>query len=363
MEEFQLSLGQSGMLTSFFAITGLLLAFPAGIIIQRLGPKFAGLIALGSLVAGSTMGIFSTSINILLFSRVIEGIGMGLIAVVGPAVIAMWFPRKNQGIPMGIWSTWASMGALLMYNLAPMIANTGGWQAVWWFGSIFALVGFILLAFFMKVPAKSMNPVAEQNSDSTNGSISTQSGMKETLMNVNLWLLAFQFACYVCVLSAFATFLPTFLNAELDFDLADAAFIASIPTFVILGAAPFSGWLSDKIGSRKKIYTIAFACLAVILIFPFHLSPEQFPYFMPLMGIVAAGVPTAVFASVPEVTKNPKMIGIAVAMLITGQNLGLFIGPIYFGLVIDATSWLTAGYTLVPICLLGTLAGWFVKVR
>ena len=56
METFNLSLTQAGMLMSVFAITGFILALPAGLIIQRLGLKISGLIATGCLVIGSVLG-------------------------------------------------------------------------------------------------------------------------------------------------------------------------------------------------------------------------------------------------------------------------------------------------------------------
>jgi MFS family permease len=88
----------------------LILALPAGIILQKLGPKVAGLIAVGCLMIGSAWGALANGAGLLLASRVLEGVGMGLIAVVAPASIAMWFPREKQGTPMGIWATWVPVG-------------------------------------------------------------------------------------------------------------------------------------------------------------------------------------------------------------------------------------------------------------
>lgn len=102
MEAFNLSLTSTGMLMSVFAITGFILALPAGLILQRLGLRVTSLIAMGCLVIGSALGALSTTTGLLLFSRVVEGVGMGLIAVVAPAAIAMWFPPKKRGTPMGI---------------------------------------------------------------------------------------------------------------------------------------------------------------------------------------------------------------------------------------------------------------------
>ena len=38
-------------------------------------------------------------------------------------------------------------------------------------------------------------------------------------------------------------------------------------------------------------------------------------------------------------------------------------GPILFGTLVESAGWATAGYWLSPVCLLGFVAGWLVKVR
>ena len=38
----------------------------------------------------------------MLASRFIEGAGIGLITIVAPAAIAIWFPAEMRGTPLGI---------------------------------------------------------------------------------------------------------------------------------------------------------------------------------------------------------------------------------------------------------------------
>jgi len=85
MDAFHLTLVEAGLLMSVFAITGFILALPAGIILGKIGPKVTGLLALGCLAAGSALGALAPNVTVLLGSRVIEGTGMGLIAVVAPS--------------------------------------------------------------------------------------------------------------------------------------------------------------------------------------------------------------------------------------------------------------------------------------
>ena len=101
MEAFSQSAGRAGLLMSIFALTGLLLAIPSGFILQRLGYRACGLTALAFLAIGAGCGTFSRGIATMLSSRFIEGIGLGLIAVTGPEIIALWFAPEKRGRAMG----------------------------------------------------------------------------------------------------------------------------------------------------------------------------------------------------------------------------------------------------------------------
>jgi nitrate/nitrite transporter NarK len=357
MEAFQLSLGQAGMLMSIFALTGLILALPAGIIMQKLGPKVAGLIAVGSLAVGSLLGVVSSTAGLMLFSRVIEGIGMGLIAVVAPATITMWFPREKQGVPLGLWATWVPVGSLIMYNLAPWLATTFGWQAVWWFGAGFAVITFVLYGLLMRTPPTASSP------RQSGAAAPTPPKLSEGLANRDIWLLAVHFSCFAGAFLAFGTFFPTFLATERGYDLGQAAFIASLSTMVILFSAPLAGWVSDQIGSRKLVYTVPFILTALMFLLPFRLFGWQIYVFLIVQGLMVGAIPTATFAAVPEVMNKPQLAGIGMAILMTGQNLGMFVGPAVFGGLIESIGWVTAGILLIPVCAVGIIAGWLVRVR
>jgi MFS family permease len=202
MDAFQLTLGQAGWLMSVFALTGLLLSLPAGIFLQKFGPKILGLVALGCLVLGSAMGALSHNPGLLLFSRVIEGSGMGLIAVIAPAVIAMWFPPEKQGIPMGIWATWVPVGTVMVYVLAPVMTATFGWQSVWWFGAIFTLVVLLIYALLMRLPPWM---ATSSHKDIETTIVAEFKASLRVLKNRSIWLLGLVFSCFTLVFMGLVT--------------------------------------------------------------------------------------------------------------------------------------------------------------
>ena len=357
MEEFQLSISAAGYLMSVFAITGFILALPAGLIIQRLGIKISGLIAMGSLVVGSVIGAFSTTAGMIMFSRVLEGIGMGLIAVVAPAAIAMWFPPEKQGAPMGLWATWVPVGSLIMYLLAPAMTTAISWQAVWWFSAGFALLAFVLCAIFMRMP-----PV-QGGSRQNEASAKEPPSMKKALSNRSIWLLGLTFACFNLATMSIATFYPTFLAAERGYSMANASFTSSLTMMVVIFSAPIAGILLDKVGSRKMFFTWPMIAVAILMLFPFSITGWLIPAWLILNGVIAGAIPTGTFAAAPEIMKRPELAGLGMAVVTLGQNLGMFVGPVLFGALVESMGWVAAGIWMIPALIIGLIAGWLVKVR
>ena len=353
MDEFQISLSQAGMLMSVFAVTGLFLALPTGLILQKIGPKITGLIALASLSLGAIVGALAESIEQLITGRVIEGIGMGLIAVVAPATIAMWFPSEKQGAPMGIWATWVPLGSLTMLMFAPMLAESWGWQMVWWIDVAFTLVIMLFYALLVRTPEVDLKNTATR----------TALNFRQALANRDIWLLGLTFACFTFSFSSFGTFYPTFLAEVRAYPLAQASRIYSIVTILILFSAPLAGWISDKIGSRRLVFAIPFLVIAVLMLFPFRVIGWQIYAYLVVLGLIAGAIPTATFSAAPDVMGKPEWAGLGMGVVMLGQNLGMVIGPILIGGWVERFDWIMAGYLLIPICLLGFLAGWNVRVR
>ena len=354
MRTFQIDLTQAGLLMSSIAVIGLVLALPTGIILQRLGSKATILIALGLMAIGSVIGALSASYVLLVISRVLEGMGIGLIGVAAPATIAMWFPPEKQGTPMGIWATWVPVGSVAAYNLAPMLVPSLGWGAVWWIGAGSALITMVFSGLLIT------RPPASEPADS---SAPEAPSLREALSNRSIWLLALEFACFNLALISIATYYPTFLNQVRGYPLGQAAFISSITTILVLFSAPAAGWVSDRIGSRRLVFSLPFLAVAVFLIFPFQVTGWQIVAVMVVQGLIVGAIPTATFAAVSEVMRKPQWAGLGLAVVLMGQSLGQLLGPILFGEIVERSGWVMAGYMMIPFCLLGFISGWMVKIR
>ena len=184
------------------------------------------------------------------------------------------------------------------------------------------------------------------------------------LINRDVWLLGLVFFAFTMCFPGFMTNMPTFLHTVRGYPLTTAGFIVSLASLVNFVSCPAAGWISDRIGSRKLVYTISYLVLIVLWIFPFRLTGAGIPLFMILFGVFGATIPTMVMASVPEVMERPELAGIGMGGVVALQNFGLLLGPVMFGRIVQMTgNWQLAGYALMPFCVLGLLFGLLVRVR
>ena len=359
MDALGLSVSGAGMLMSVFAITGLILALPAGLVFQKAGPRITGILAGGSILLGAVLGAVSTSTGALLASRVIEGIGTSFMAVLAPAIIAQWFVARRRGTAMGIWAAWVPVGTAAMLLLAPALAQASGWRAVWWIGAGYALVVTALYLLFVKpAPAAAAGPAQPRAGAPESGTTSGQ-----VLRNRNIWLLAAAFAAFNAASIGLGTYMPTFLNTVRGLPLAQASLISSITTLVIIFSAPAGGVLSDRIGSRKRPYLAGLAASIILLPLVGALSGAWLIALVVVNGLVFGAIPTNIFAAAVEAAGDERLGGVAMAVIMVGQNAGMLLGPVIFGALAEGAGWPAAFASLGVMAALGLLAGWLAKVR
>jgi MFS family permease len=353
MAEFSQSAGQAGLLMSVFAVTGLLLAVPSGFILQKLGYRRTGLMALAILAIGAASGAFSRGIGSLLLSRFVEGAGLSLMAVTAPDIIALWFAPEKRGKAIGIWSVWVPFGSTAMFILAPLLAVHWGWRAVWRFGWCYTII--VGLLFYFLVKSRTGLPSDQDHSDACRNL--TLQSLTIALRNRNLWLISLLFCCFNFAVVAFITWGPTFLHSTRHASLIRASHTMSLTGILNMVAAPLAGWMLDKTGSRKIL--CALPLLAMAFLFPASaLATENLFLALAIaIGFLGGFVPTGVFSSAVEIVGDERLAGMAMAVIQIGQNSGMLLGPLVFGWLVQSLGWQVAFWALAPVGVLGAVSG------
>jgi MFS family permease len=360
MEAFSQSAGRAGLLMSVFAITGLILAIPAGFIFQRLGYRTTGAIAILSIILGAALGAFSRDVGTMLASRFIEGAGMGFMTVLAPAIIAMWFPTDQRGKAMGIWATWVPLGSTVMFLLAPLLAGRWNWQAVWWFGCFYGLFVGLLYYFLLPPPPE---PLLNKATPAPPRPL-TGRELRGVLRNRDLWLISILFGCFNYVFMAFMTWAPTFLHELRGASLGNASLTVSLMAMLPLVSCPLAGWISDRVHSRKVICVLPMVLMALLWPLSFSVDAELFLALVVVLGFITGFVPTGVLAAGVEAVGDERLGGMAMAVIQVGQNSGMLLGPLVFGWMVESMGgWQVAFWSLTPVSAIGAIASWMAKMK
>ena len=358
---FHMSPAQFGTLMSSMSVIGVILAFPAAFICRGLGLKTTVLISVACLGIGSLWGAFTDSLSILMISRMVEGIGIGLVGVAAPSCVSIWFPPRVRGRALGIWATWVPLGIVVSFNVAPMIAGAMGYKAVFVACSILCLAAFILFAIVFKLP------------EGASGDMHVEGSFFESLKYLNnryIWILGAVFFLFsLCTLGIANTFYNTFLTEQLHFSPQAAGTLTSINMIISLATAPFTGLISDWFKPNDKKYVVVSMMIFVLIsvFFMFVTGPYAIACmwtFVIIQGAAGGEGGGAARPIAPLIMGHTAMgATMAMAVLQFCQNLGQCLGSPIFGIMLERYGWMKANLVIeLPLLIVGTILSFYIRV-
>jgi predicted MFS family arabinose efflux permease len=342
-ERFQLSYANAGMLMTIFALATLIFAAPCGLVIQRYGVKCVGLWGLVLLFAGLALAFIATRQSLyplFLFGRAIQGVGFALVAVAAPSAIGLFVSKPLLPMAMGIWSTWIPCGSLIMFFVAPRVLDHFSLATYWLLLLVMICPGII--AYALVIPSQPKGGLAPT-------SLPSHQVILEELRNGKVWFAAIAFAAYTFGFFSLATWITTYLSESLGQTILQAANASILYWPFSMLSNVYGGFFLKKCGCNRLLFVLPPAGLAVL--WPLYAIPSLKTFYAVLvaMGLIAGIVPTIIFASAPMLAKRPEGVGVAMAIIIIGENLGILIGPEVFGLLRQYTGGFTLGFCALSL--------------
>jgi MFS family permease len=253
-EDLNLSLVQVGSIWGMVNLAGIFISLLAGILADRFGTRrtlivFCFLTAL----TGALRGL-ADSFGILIVTVLINGAVRLVVPVTVAKNIGLWFRDGRLGLAMGL----VMMGMGLGLMLGPLVSASllspwlGGWRNVMFFlGGLSGVVALFWLLLAREAPA----PIEVEG-----GGVSILQAFRELLHSRPIWImgttLLFRTGCLMGVTGYVPLYLRDFLHWKPA--LADgtlSAFYAVSAAMVV----PLT-FLSDRIGSRRKVIIPALVC-------------------------------------------------------------------------------------------------------
>lgn len=118
---------------------------------DRFGPKNIYLMGLAVFTLSSLWCAISTSIEMLIAARAVQGLGAALMTPQTMAVITRTFPPDKRGAAMGLWGGVAGLATLVGPILGGFLVDTHGWEWIFYINVPIGIIAFGLAVWL--VPA------------------------------------------------------------------------------------------------------------------------------------------------------------------------------------------------------------------
>jgi MFS family permease len=140
--EFNLGPAELGFMTSVYFLAFVAVQLPAGIALDRYGPRRVQSVLLLVAAAGSLLFAFADSVAGLMLGRILIGFGVATALMAGLKAIVLWVPPERIALANGYLIMLGALGAVTATAPAEWVIDYLGWRGL-----------FVLLAWLCVVSA------------------------------------------------------------------------------------------------------------------------------------------------------------------------------------------------------------------
>jgi MFS family permease len=326
------SLVQAGFLLALFQLAGMTLGLPAGLLIQRHGPRRSMLAGLLVLSLASALGGTAQGAAGLLASRVFEGLGFLCVVLPAPGLLRALVPVGRLSRTLGAWGAYMPLGAALAMLLGPWVMAQAdlawGWRIWWWLLSALSVLVAVLL--YRSVPAdQSLGVEPSRTPSPATSFFSGGLGLLQlTLRSRGVWLVALCFSMYSGQWLAVVGFLPS-IYAQAGLAPGATAWLTALAAAVNIIGNLAAGRLLHRRVPPLALLVAGFAAMGggALLAFGVDASP-WFRYLAVLAFSMLGGlIPGTLFSLAVRLAPSTATVPTTVGWMQQWSAFGQFCGP------------------------------------
>ena len=334
----------------------------AGIILDKLGVRFSGILSAGLMVFGAGMKFIavsdwfqSTAFCGWLDSWWVELPGSAKMASLGfmifgcgcemegtnvSKILAKWFKGKEMALAMGLEMAIARLGVFGVMWIAPLISEKfdNSILAPVGFCGALLVIGLINFIIFGIMDRKFDSQLVDAGLATAEKSPEDEfhiSDLKAIFTSKMFWIISLLCVLYYSAIFPFQRYATNFLEETLAIDAASAAKLFSCFPVLAMVMTPMLGIFLDRKGKGATMLMFGSIIMIVChLSFAFILPAYPQKWFALLLivvlGISFSLVPAALWPSVPKII-DEKILGSAYCLIFWVQNIGLCLVPMLIG--------------------------------
>jgi len=350
-----------GLFTSgygWFNVFLLMMVF-SGMILDKLGTRFTGVLAIGIMLAGAgikywaiaghvdgtyeltigswqVLGLTPKSAIVAGLGFALFGVGSEMFGIAANKAVVRWFRGKEMALAIGLNTSTGRIGtALAMFTPQPLYNLTKDVSAPILLSIVLLCLGLLVYLFFNVIDKR----LDKEESDA--GIASDEefkfSDIADIAKNRAFWYISILCVLFYSAVFPFIKFATNLIVQKFSVTDTFAGYIPALLPFSALLLTPLFGGISDKKGKGASIMilgSILLVCVHLLFAIP---SLNSFPIAIGLvvvLGIAFSLVPSAMWPAIAKIIPESKL-GTAYAMTFWVQNWGLMLVPLLIGWVLD----------------------------
>ena len=331
----------------------LLMLFFSGIILDKMGIRFTGVLACSLMVLGTLIKyyavntapegeVFGMPVTVAVASLgfAVFGVGYEMTGITVSKAMVRWFTGHELALAMGIQLAMARLGTAAALSISAPIARHFTLSAPLLVALSFLIIGLLSFLVFCVMDRQLDEPhEAHEASDEE----FRWSDIGVTLRSPGFWLITLFCVLFYSAVSPFLKFSTRLMVIKYGVDADIAGLFSSIAPFGTILMTPLFGYVYDRYG-RGVTLVITGALLLTAVHFGFSLPSSLFttlhstlftPQVVAIMLMVLLSIgyslaPAALWPCVPKIIPL-KCLGTAYSMIFFIQNFGRAIIPMFVG--------------------------------
>ena len=362
--------GSSGLINVF-----LLMLFFSGIILDKMGIRFTGVLSCSLMVLGTLLKLYAITADIpstavanfslytLHFSLpqsvaiaslgfAIFGVGYEMTGITVSKAMIRWFTGHELALAMGIQISMARLGTAAALSISAPIARHFTLSTPLLVSLSFLIIGLLAFLVFCVMDRKLDNNEATTMAD--NGDEFRWSDIGVTLRNPGFWLITLFCVLFYSAISPFLKFSTKLMVIKYGVDADLAGFFSSIAPFGTILMTPLFGFIYDRYGKGVTLIitgALMLTCVHFGFSLPMHSSATAI-ILMVILSISYSLAPAALWPCVPKIIPM-KCLGTACSMIFLIQNFGKSIIPMLVGLANETDTTYTSSMLIFGFTALG----------
>lgn len=337
----------------------------AGIILDKMGVRFTGLLSASLMVIGAGVKYIGISdwfdanniewlnswwtampgsAKMAAFGFMIFGCGCEMAGTTVSKILAKWFKGKEMALAMGLEMAIARIGVFAAMAFSPAISEhfevNGQPSAVasLLFAALLLVIGLLNFVVFTIMDSKfdkQLIAIGETTAERDPEDEFHVSDLKQIFSSKMFWIIALLCVLYYSAIFPFQRFATNFLEETLAISNAEAAGLFKWFPILAMVLTPFLGMFIDYKGKGASmmllgavIMTLCHCVFAFVL--PAYPSKTLALCTILVLGVSFSLVPASMWPSVPKII-DEKVLGSAYCLIFWVQNIGLCLVPLLIG--------------------------------